>query len=87
MCPTTSQNPSRWHLSWLNRECTTRKNPESVIHQKQPGNYHDHHETFKPRFEPRGRAALLGSFPFSRGSSQPWDRAQVSHIAGRFFTS
>ena len=29
MCPTTSQNPSRWHLSWLNSECTTRKNPES----------------------------------------------------------
>ena len=26
-------------------------------------------------------------FPFSRGSSQPWDRTQVSCIAGRFFTS
>ena len=27
-------------------------------------------------------------FPFSRGSSQPWEhRTQVSHIAGRFFTS
>ena len=25
--------------------------------------------------------------PFSRGSSQPRDRIQVSHIAGRFFTS
>ena len=25
--------------------------------------------------------------PFSRGSSQPKDRTQVSHIAGRFFTS
>ena len=25
--------------------------------------------------------------PFSRGSSQPGDRTQVSHIAGRFFTS
>ena len=24
---------------------------------------------------------------FSRGSSQPRDRTQVSHIAGRFFTS
>ena len=24
---------------------------------------------------------------FSRGSSQPWDQTQVSHIAGRFFTS
>ena len=26
-------------------------------------------------------------FPFARGSSQPRDRTQVSHIAGRFFTS
>ena len=27
------------------------------------------------------------AFPFSRGSSQPGDRSQVSNIAGRFFTS
>ena len=27
------------------------------------------------------------AFPLSRGSSQPRDRTQVSHIAGRFFTS
>ena len=27
------------------------------------------------------------AFPFSRGSSQPRDRIQVSHISGRFFTS
>ena len=27
------------------------------------------------------------AFPFSRGSSQPWDRTQVSRIAGRFVTS
>ena len=26
-------------------------------------------------------------FPFSRGSSQPRDRTQDTHIAGRFFTS
>ena len=26
-------------------------------------------------------------FPFSRESSQPRDQTQVSHIAGRFFTS
>ena len=26
------------------------------------------------------------AMPFSRGSSQPRDQAQVSHIAGRFFT-
>ena len=29
MCPTTSQNPSHWHLSWLNKACTTRKDSES----------------------------------------------------------
>ena len=27
------------------------------------------------------------AFPFSRGSSQPRDQTQVSHIAARFFTS
>ena len=27
------------------------------------------------------------AIPFSRGSSQPRDRTQVSHIAGRFFTT
>ena len=26
------------------------------------------------------------AIPFYRGSSQPWDQTQVSHIAGRFFT-
>ena len=27
------------------------------------------------------------AFPFARGSSQPRDQTQVSHIAGGFFTS
>ena len=27
------------------------------------------------------------AFPYSRGSSQPRDRTQVSHTAGEFFTS
>ena len=27
------------------------------------------------------------AFPYSRGSSQPRERTQVSHIAGGFFTS
>ena len=27
------------------------------------------------------------AFPLSRGSSQPRDQTQVSHMAGRFFTS
>ena len=29
ICPTTSQNPSLWHPSWLNKACTTRKDSES----------------------------------------------------------
>ena len=29
----------------------------------------------------------MGSFPFSRESPQPKDQTQISHIAGRFFTS
>ena len=29
MCPTTSQNPSLWHPSWLNKVCATRKDSES----------------------------------------------------------
>ena len=33
------------------------------------------------------QARILESVPFSRGSSQPWDRTQVSCIAGGFFTS
>ena len=28
-CPTTSQNPSLWHPSWLSKTCTTRKDSES----------------------------------------------------------
>ena len=35
----------------------------------------------------QGRKLEWVAFPFSRGSSQPRDRIQVSHIAGRFFTS
>ena len=27
-CPSTSQNPSRWHPSWLSNVCTTRKDSE-----------------------------------------------------------
>ena len=29
----------------------------------------------------------METYPFSRGSAQPRDRTQASHIAGRFFTS
>ena len=35
----------------------------------------------------QGRILEWVAFPFSRGSSQPRDWTQVSHIAGRIFTS
>ena len=35
----------------------------------------------------QARILELAAFPFFRGSSQPRDRIQVSHIAGGFFTS
>ena len=35
----------------------------------------------------QARILKWAAFPFSRGSSQPKDWTQVSHIAGRFFTS
>ena len=35
----------------------------------------------------QARILELVALPFCRGSSQPRDRTQVSHIAGEFFTS
>ena len=35
----------------------------------------------------QARILEWAAFPFSRGSAQPRDRTQVSHIAGRYFTS
>ena len=35
----------------------------------------------------QARTLEWAALPFSRGSSQPRDRTQVSHIAGGFFTS
>ena len=35
----------------------------------------------------QARILQWAAFPFSRGSSQPRDCSQVSHITGRFFTS
>ena len=40
------------------------------------------------QLNPRGSPRIEWvAYPFSRGSSQPRDRIQVSHIAGGFFTS
>ena len=48
-CPTTSQNPSHWHPSWLSSACTTRKDPESrVIGQRQRIGLETNPVTIKP---------------------------------------
>ena len=39
------------------------------------------------RWNSPGQNTEWVAFPFSRGSSQPREGTQVSHIAGRFFTS
>ena len=41
-CPTTSQNPSLWHPSWLNNACTTRTDSESgwLVRDKMKGESH-----------------------------------------------
>ena len=44
------------------------------------------HGLYSPRNSP-GQNTGVYSLPFSRGSSQPRDPTEVSHIAGRFFTS
>ena len=44
------------------------------------------HRLYRPWSSP-GQNTGVGSLPFSRGSSQPRHRTQVSHIAGWFFTS
>ena len=47
--PTTSQNPSLWHPSWLNKACTTRKDSESEWLAK--GNLETNLITLKPETE------------------------------------
>ena len=44
------------------------------------------HGLYSPWNSP-GQNAGVVAFPFSRGSSQPRDQTQVSHIAGGFFAS
>ena len=50
LCPTTSQNSSHWHPSWLSNTYATRKHPESEWLAK------DYPETNPITIKPRGRA-------------------------------
>ena len=94
-CPTTSQNPSCWHPSWLNNACTTRKDSESegLIKDKMKGESHSIvSDSLQPHdYTVRGilQARILEwvAIHFSRGPSQPRDQTPVSHFAGGFFTS
>ena len=51
-----------------------------------PGLLHCRQILYKLSHQASPRILEWVAFPFSRGSSQPRDRTQVSHIASRFFT-
>ena len=62
-CPTTSQNPSLWHPSWLNKVCTTRKNSESEWLAK------DNPETSPITIKPRTASHVTEQFYWVPSSS------------------
>ena len=66
-CPTTSQNPSLWHPSWLNKACTTRKDSESEWLVKD--NPETHPITLKPRMWATWQSCSPG-FPYLLLSTQ-----------------
>ena len=69
-CPSTSQNPSCQHPSWLSDACATRRDSELEWLAK------DHPETnpitIKPDCEPGGRAVLLGSLTLLLSTRVPF---------------
>ena len=65
-CPTTSQNPSCWHPSWLNNAGTTRKDSESEWIAK------DNLETSPITIKPEGRAVLLASLTLLLSAWAPY---------------
>ena len=78
-CLTTSQNPSRWHPSWLNKACTTRKDSESEWLAK------DNLET-NPITIKCGRAVLLGSLTLLLFTWVPFPN-KISHFVSRWVSS
>ena len=69
-CLTTSQNPSHWHPSWLNKAWTTRKDSESEWLAKD--DLETNPITIKPETEPYGRAVLLGSLTLLLSTPVPF---------------
>ena len=62
-------------LCLVTQSCPTLCNPMAVAHQAPPS-----------MGILQARILEWVAMPSSRGSSQPKDRTEVSHIAGRFFT-
>ena len=58
-CPTTSQNPSHWHPSWLHSACATKKDSESEWLAKESP------ETNPITIKPETVSHVQGSFPSS----------------------
>ena len=82
-----SSNKKRKHK--VLTQATTRKNLRNIVLSESlsvVSNSLRPHGLYSPWNSP-GRNTGVGSLPFSRGSSQLRDRTQVSHAAGRFFTS
>ena len=59
MCPTTSQNPSHGHPSWLSDACTTRKDSESELLAK------DNPETNPINIKPETASHMAEQFSWS----------------------
>ena len=59
---------------------------ESESHSVMSDSLQPHGLLYSP-WNSSGQNTGVVAFPFSRGSFQPWDQAQVSRIAGRVFTS
>ena len=60
-CLITSQNPSRWHPSWLSDACATRKDSNQNDWLKTTRK--ESHQNKTRDCEPCGRPVLLGSLP------------------------
>ena len=89
--PTQGSNPGLLHHRWILYSLSHQESPIKTLKMKvkvtqscptlcNPMDYRVHGIL-------QARILEWIAFPFSRGSSWPGDPTQVSHIAGRFFTS
>ena len=83
--PTQELNQGLLHCRWIPYQLSYQGSPRVKVAQScptlcVPKDYTVHRVL-------QARIQEWAAFPFSRGSSQPRDRPQVSHITGGFFTS